>query len=139
MTRKYFDYKTKLIGRTPNNNNILDADVVTVLKYFSNFWRSLDLSLITSKIELDFSWSKEFIISETSLKPRIAKTPNARTPVANGPARQIIGVTFQINNARYYILVVMLSINDDIKFLESMEQGFKRTISLNKYKSETTT
>ena len=43
------EYKTKIIGSTPNNNNndhILDAEVVVPLKYFSNFWKSLDLLLI---------------------------------------------------------------------------------------------
>ena len=28
ITRKSFEYKTKLIGNMPNNNNILDAEVV---------------------------------------------------------------------------------------------------------------
>ena len=32
-----------------------------------------------------------------------------------------------------------LSINDNIKFLENIKQGFKRTISWNKYRSEITT
>ena len=32
-----------------------------------------------------------------------------------------------------------MSINDNIKFLENIKQGFKRTISWNKYKSEITT
>ena len=44
-TSKSFEYKTKLIGNMPNNNNILDAEVVVPLKYLSNFWRSLDLTL----------------------------------------------------------------------------------------------
>ena len=42
-----FDYKTKLIGSTPNNKSRLNAEVVVLLIYFSNFWRSLDLLLIT--------------------------------------------------------------------------------------------
>ena len=33
----------------------------------------------------------------------------------------------------------MLSINDNIKFLEIKKQGFERTISWNKYRSEITT
>ena len=45
-TSKSFEYKKKLIGRTPNNNNILDAEVVVPLKYLSNLWRSLDLPLM---------------------------------------------------------------------------------------------
>ena len=44
-TSKSFEYKTKLIGNMPNNNNILDAEVFVPLKYLSNFWRSLDLTL----------------------------------------------------------------------------------------------
>ena len=47
--------------------------------------------------------------------------------------------TFQKNNARCYVPVVTLSVNDSIKFLEKMKQGFKRTIFWNKYKSEITT
>ena len=31
ITSKSFEYKTKLIGSTPNNNNILDAEVVVPL------------------------------------------------------------------------------------------------------------
>ena len=34
---KSFEYKTRLIGSTPNNNNILDTVVVVSLKYLSNF------------------------------------------------------------------------------------------------------
>ena len=48
------------------------------------------------------------------------------------------GATFQINNAKLYVPVVTLLINDNIKFLENIKQGFKRTISWNKYRSEIT-
>ena len=50
--------KQKIIGSTPNDNNILDVEVVVPLKYLSNFWRSLDLLLINCEIELDLSCSK---------------------------------------------------------------------------------
>ena len=53
-------------------------------------------------------------------------------------AIQTTGAKFQINNARLYVPVVTSSINDNIKFLENIHQGFKRTISCNKYKSEIT-
>ena len=46
ITSKSFEYKSKLIGSTPDDNNILDAKVVVPLKFLSNFWRSLDLLLI---------------------------------------------------------------------------------------------
>ena len=51
----------------------------------------------------------------------------------------ITGATFQINNAELYVPVVTFPINDNIKFLENIKQGYKRTISWNKYRSEITT
>ena len=50
---KSFEDKTKIIGRTPNDNNILHTEVVVSLKYLSNFWRSHDLPFINCEIELD--------------------------------------------------------------------------------------
>ena len=37
IASKSLEYKTKLVGRTPNNNDILDGEVVVPLKYFINF------------------------------------------------------------------------------------------------------
>ena len=128
ITSKPLEYKTKIIGRTPDDNNKLDAEVVVPLKYLNNFWRSLHLSLINYKIELDLSWSKKDIISEMSTTPRVPPNPDANPPVQEVVAIQTTGATFQINNAKFYVPVVMLSINDNIKFLENIEQGFKRTI-----------
>ena len=39
ITSKSFGYKTKIIGRTPHDDNILDTKVVVRIKYFSNFSR----------------------------------------------------------------------------------------------------
>ena len=44
-----------------------------------------------------------------------------------------------ISSTKLYVPVVTLSINDNIKFLENITQGFKRTISWNKCRSEITT
>ena len=38
-----------------------------------------------------------------------------------------------ITSTKLYFPVVTLSINDSIKFLENIKQGFKRIISWNKY------
>ena len=132
---KSFEYKTKLIGSMPNNNNTLVTEVAVPLKYLSNFWRSLDLPLINCEMEIDLSRSKECIKSEISITSRIGGNPHARPPVQATEARQTTGATFQTSNAKLYVLVVTLSINDNIKFLENMKQGFKRTISWNKYRS----
>ena len=53
---KSFEYKTKIIGSTPDDNNTLHRKVVILLKYLRNFWRTLDyLPLIDCEIELDVS------------------------------------------------------------------------------------
>ena len=54
-------------------------------------------------------------------------------------AIQTTGTSFQINKAKLYVSAVTLSSNDNIKFVETIKEGFKRIISLNKYRSEITT
>ena len=44
-----------------------------------------------------------------------------------------------IIGTKLYVPVVTLFIDDNIKFLENIKQGFKRTVSWNKYRSEITT
>ena len=46
------------------------------------------------------------------------------TPVQAGGTKQTTEATLQINNAKLYVPVVTLSINDNIKFLENIKQGF---------------
>ena len=52
-TSKSLEYKTKMIGSMPNNNNMLDATVVFPVKYLINYWRSIDFPLINCEIEVD--------------------------------------------------------------------------------------
>ena len=55
--------------------------------------------------------------------------PTANPSVSTKEAVQTTSVTFQINNGKLYVPVVTLSINDNIKFLENINQGLKTTIS----------
>ena len=48
-------------------------------------------------------------------------------------AKAITGATLQINKVKFYVSVVILSINDKIKFLENIKQRFKKKKSWNKY------
>ena len=66
IVSKSFEYKKKVIGRLPVNNNRLNIEVVVPWKYSNNFWRSFDLLLINCEKELDFSWSKSCVICELS-------------------------------------------------------------------------
>ena len=98
----------------------VNVGVTISLKYFGNFWRFLDLSLIYCAAELDLSWTKNCVLPELHNNITVA-------------------TTFQINNAKLYVPVVTLYINDNINFLENIKQGFKRTISWKIYRSEITT
>ena len=105
----------------------------------SNFWRSLDLPLDNCEIELDLSWWKYCIISEISWTAAVAQNPNANPPAPAVAATATTSAMFQINNAKLYVSVFALSINDNVKFLENIKQGFKRIVSWNKYRSEIAT
>ena len=104
-----------MIGSTPNDN-ILGAEVVPI-KYLINFWRSLNFPLINCEIELYLSWSRQCIMSEISIIPRIYPNPDANPHVCEMAAIQINGASFQIKNAKLYVPVVTMSINDNIKFV----------------------
>ena len=64
-TSRSFEYKTKIIRSTSNNNSRLNVEVVVLLKYLSSFWRSLDFP--NCKIGLDLSWSKYCINTKISI------------------------------------------------------------------------
>ena len=48
------------------------------------------------------------------------------------------GLKFQITDTKLYVPVVTLSKENDIKLLEKLKSGFKRTIKWNKYRSQMT-
>ena len=45
---------------------------------------------------------------------------------------------FKITDTKLYVAVVTLSKENDIKLLEQLKSGFKRTIKWNKYRSQMT-
>ena len=62
----------------------------------------------------------------------MAPNLNANPPAQEVDATQTKGATFQINSIKLYVPVVTLSIHDNIKVLENIKQGLKRTISWDK-------
>ena len=127
---KSFIHKTKIVGNTPERPGkegdadrppvlTLNNEVTIPLKYLSIFWKSLDLPLINCETELHLSWTNDCVLIEQN--------------------NNIAGVNFVITNTKLYVPVVTLYINDNNSFIENLKQGFKITISWNKYRSETTT
>ena len=41
-----FKSKVKITGKTLNNGNTKDVEIIVPLKYLSNFWRTLEMPLI---------------------------------------------------------------------------------------------
>ena len=87
---------------------------MVLLTYLNNFGGALEMSLIIFEIIIEINWSKNSVIVATDMQ-------------------LIAGATFLINDTKLYVPVVNLSIQDNIKLLEQLKSGFKRTINWNKY------
>ena len=44
------------------NNGTKNVEIMVPLKYLSNFWRTLEMSLINCEINLNLNWSKKCVI-----------------------------------------------------------------------------
>ena len=53
-----FKSKIRITRNTPANGCTKDVEIVVPLKYLSNFWRTLEMPLINSEVELILTWSK---------------------------------------------------------------------------------
>ena len=103
-----------------------ETKVVIPLKHLSNFWRSLNIPLINSEVELILTWSKNCGLADL--------TENAvADPAIVAPTE----LKSEITNTILYVPVVTLSKENDIKVLEQLTV-FKRTIKWNKYRSQIT-
>ena len=98
-----------------------ETEVVILLKHLSNFWRTLNIPLINCEMKLILMWSKNCALADMT--------------AANNPPT---GLEFQITGTKLYVPVVTLSKENDIKLLEKLKSGFKRTIKWNKYRSQMT-
>ena len=66
-----FEYKAKLLENTvANGNNSIpkNGTIVVPLKYLSDFWRSLEMSLINCKIALKFRWRKHCVLASADIE-----------------------------------------------------------------------
>ena len=103
------------------------------LKYLSNFWRSLNIPLINCEKELILTWFKNCVlISKATKEANYGANPVVRK--IDDPEKAI----FQITDKNLYVSVVTWSRENDIKLLEQLKSGFKRTIKWNKYRSQMT-
>ena len=60
-----FKSKIKITGKTPNNDNEKDVEIMVSLKYLSHFWRTLEMLLINCEVNLILTWSSTFVITNS--------------------------------------------------------------------------
>ena len=134
MGSKSFDCKANFIGGVTHIDLTKnDLKIVVPLKYLSNFWRNLNIPLINCEIELILTWFESCVL--------ISKA----TREANYGANLIVyeidnpqNATFQITDTKLYVPAVTLSKENDIKLLEQLKLGFKKTIKWSKCRSQMT-
>ena len=99
-----------LIGDTGNKGRKNGIKKAVPLKYFSNFWRSLETPLINCKFELSLKCYEICLLTAATT------------------------ATFRITDAKLYVPIVTLSIEDNSKLTKLLNEGFKRPIYCNEYK-----
>ena len=138
-----FKYKNKIIGNTydvaagatdydENKEGTQEIELAIPLKYLGNFWRALNIPLISCEVSLELKCNKNCAI--TSLEQRAIA--GANPPARDNPPT---GTSVAINDCKLYIPVVTLSKDDEIKLLTNLKSGFMREIIWNKYRSQMTT
>ena len=93
-------------------------------------WKSLDISLINCEVELILTWSKNCVLADVTKRNAQGDNPAIVAPS---------GAKFKIADSKLYVPVVTLLKENDIKLLEQLKSGFKKTTKWNKYRSQMTT
>ena len=101
-----FKYKSSFSKPlTADDNGVFnDVTIAVPLKYLGNFLRSLETPLINCKINLELSWSKDYVMST------------------------IADTTFKITNTNLFIPIVTLSSKDNVKLVKLLQKGFERPV-----------
>ena len=105
-----FKYKASVIGNTEDNGRKNGVKIAVPLKYLSNFWRSLEMSLINCKVELLLKLYERCLLTAAAT------------------------ATFKITDVKLYVPIVTLSIEDNAKLSKILNERFKRPIYCNEYK-----
>ena len=107
-TTDSFKFKAKITGQTEDDGT-KDVEIIVPLKYLSNFWRTLEMSLVNCEVNLFSTWSSACV----------------STNIPNQAA------IFEITDTKLYVPVVTLSTQENTKFFQQLKPGFKRVINWN--------
>ena len=122
-----FKYKASLLRKATdadgNDRSLKNTKIVVRLKYFSIFFGSLELSLINCKIHLQLNWNNNCVMYGADTYAGGDNVNNRKT-------------TFQITSTKLYVPVVTLSTNDNAILAKELNEGLKRSVYWNEYKSK---
>ena len=105
-----FRYKNKITGNTynvaadaegyiVNKNGTQNIELAIPLKYLGNFWRALNIQLISCEVSLELKWNKNCVATSLERRQVDAGPPIVRH---NAPT----GATPNMNNCELYVPVV---------------------------------
>ena len=61
-----FKSKVKITGKTPADGNTKNVEIIVPLKYLSNFWKTIELPLISCEVNLLLTWSRYCVITNST-------------------------------------------------------------------------
>ena len=108
-----FKYKASIFGNTENNGTKNGVKIAVPLKYLGNFWRSLEMPLINCKVKLSLKLIENCVLTTAA---------NANKAI------------LKITDAKLYVPIVTLSIEDNSKLSKLLNEGFKTSIYWNQCK-----
>ena len=114
-----FKYKSSRLGKATdvdgNDRSLKNTKIVVPLKYLSNFFRSLKMPLINSKIHLELNWNNNCVMYGADTYAGGDNVNNRKT-------------TFQITSTKLYVPIVTLSIKYNDNLAKRLKEGFKRSV-----------
>ena len=120
-------YKASLLGKATdadgNDRSLKNTKIVVPLKYLSNFFRLLEIPLINCKIHLELNWNNNCVMYGADTYAGDDNANNRET-------------TFKITSTKLYVPIVTLSTKDNVNLTKQLNEGFKRSVYWNEYKSK---
>ena len=105
LDSKSFKFKSRITDNA-NTASTENVKIVVPLENLSYFWRTLEMPLINFEVTVGLNRSENCVICEVNR-----------------------ATTFAIASAKLYIPVVTLPTQDNLKLLQQLKSGFKRTIN----------
>ena len=104
-----FKYKAGLITDTEADGTKNGVKIAVPLKYLSNFWKSLKMPSIDCKFELSLKWIEDCELTTATID-------------ADADATGADSATFKITDAKLYVPIVTLSIEDNAKLAKQLSE-----------------